>query len=331
MDSELALAYRRATDALTYVERCIITTHVNPDGDAVGSALATWHTLKALGASVTVILPSPAPANMLWMPGATDMEVYSPSAHDALIRSVDTIIVLDLNTLKRLDTLGAAIASSAAKIINIDHHTMPDAFAHIQVVDTDAAATCDMLVPILLPHAGAAMRAVSVCLYTGIMTDTGGFRFPRTTSELHRRVATLIDGGADPVRAYEEVFNQSGIERTRMLGQALTSLKTFYDGRLCVMVITRNDLKTHHCSVDDVEGYVHHTLAIAGVRMGVMIVELDGMIKCSFRSKGDTYVRDLASSFGGGGHVYAAGARIKGVGLDQAVRDVVAAAERYLQ
>jgi phosphoesterase RecJ-like protein len=172
--------------------------------------------------------------------------------------------------------------------------------------------------------------AVAQALYVGIMTDTGGFRFPRTTGRLHRTVADLIDAGADPVQAHEAIFNTSSIGRMNMLGEALCSLRTFYAGRLCVMVLTAADLKRHGCTTDDVEGYVHHTLVIDGVQMGIMIVELADQVKISFRSKGQTFVRDLAATFGGGGHVYAAGARIQGQTLDTVVHTVVERAETFL-
>jgi phosphoesterase RecJ-like protein len=248
-----------------------------------------------------------------------------------VINDVDTIVVLDLNTVKRLDGLGEAIVASKARIVNIDHHTHPQDFAHVQCVDTDSPATCAMLYRLISTSSTLTLPPdAAQCLYTGIMTDTGNFRFPRTDAWLHRAVADLIEHGADPVSAYELTFNQNSLERTRLLGAALASLQVHHNGRLCTMFVRASDLTSLHCSVDDTEGLVHHTLSLQGVTMGILFVETDDIVKCSFRSKGETYVRDLAARYGGGGHVYAAGARVKGRPFTDVTTEVIAAAAEVL-
>lgn len=307
--------------------RAIIVTHVNPDGDAVGSALGTWLWLRSRGVECTVILPNAAASNLQWMPGAEHMITYS-SRCDQLIREADLVLVLDLNTLQRLGELGTRIAESKATLINIDHHTYPQDFARLALIDTDACSTCALVAEIIIAIDGdkAITPDVANCLYTGIMTDTGSFRFFRTTEEVFRLAALLISKGADPVQTYEEVVNQSSFGRTRLLGIALASMQVHAVGQLCTMSVRRKDLLDTGCTVDDVEGFVHHTLSIAGVRAGILFVEVDGEVKCSFRSKGDTGVRDLAALFGGGGHIHAAGARIRQKSFDEAVPLVIEAA-----
>lgn len=307
--------------------RAIIVTHVNPDGDAVGSALGTWLWLRSRGVECTVILPNAAASNLQWMPGAEHMITYS-SRCDQLIREADLVLVLDLNTLQRLGELGTRIAESKATLVNIDHHTYPQDFARLALIDTDACSTCALVAEIILAIDGdkAITPDVANCLYTGIMTDTGSFRFFRTTEEVFRLAALLISKGADPVQTYEEVINQSSFGRTRLLGIALASMQVHAVGQLCTMSVRRKDLLDTGCTVDDVEGFVHHTLSIAGVRAGILFVEVDGEVKCSFRSKGDTGVRDLAALFGGGGHIHAAGARIRQKSFDEAVPMVIEAA-----
>ncbi len=307
--------------------RAIIVTHVNPDGDAVGSALGTWLWLRSRGVECTVILPNAAASNLQWMPGAEHMITYS-SRCDQLIREADLVLVLDLNTLQRLGELGTRIAESKATLVNIDHHTYPQDFARLALIDTDACSTCALVAEIIIAIDGdkAITPDVANCLYTGIMTDTGSFRFFRTTAEVFRLAALLISKGADPVQTYEEVVNQSSFGRTRLLGIALASMQLHAVGQLCTMSVRRKDLLDTGCTVDDVEGFVHHTLSIAGVRAGILFVEVDGEVKCSFRSKGDTGVRDLAALFGGGGHIHAAGARIRQKSFDEAVPLVIEAA-----
>ncbi|MDZ4744788.1 MAG: bifunctional oligoribonuclease/PAP phosphatase NrnA [bacterium] len=336
--------YKAAAEALTGAQNVVITAHINPDGDAVGSTLGLYHALKSKGKSVRVVLPTPVPTTMSWMPGAEVIEVFS--LNPALtLEGADTIVVLDLNSVSRLQDFGklisATIAASRAQantgvhrlvhIINIDHHTEPEDFADVQLVDTTAAATCQMLVEVLRHMPEVTISAdCATCLYTGIMTDTGSFHFPRTTAALHRVVAHLIERGADPVMVYDNVYNHSPVARMRMLGFALSSMTTHYAGRVCIMMIRLEDMQRFGCTIDDVEGYVHNTLAVDGVEVGIMLVELPSEIKCSFRSKGDVYVNELAKQFGGGGHVYAAGARVKNQTLQQVLDAVLDKASTIL-
>jgi phosphoesterase RecJ-like protein len=172
---------------------------------------------------------------------------------------------------------------------------------------------------------GSVPEAAAQCLYVGLMTDSGGFRFPRTTPEVFRLAAQLVESGADPVIAYEKVFNTNSVHRTRLLGHALAGM-ILHDGKLCTMTVTQADLAMYGCTIEDTEGFVHHTLSLEGVQMGVLFVELPGQIKCSFRSKGNVYVHALAASYNGGGHVHAAGARVPGRPLSEVMTEVVARA-----
>lgn len=319
--------YKQTAEALANAQKIVITAHINPDGDAIGSALGLYHVLRSAGKGVRVIMPTPVPSTMAWMPGMEVVEVYSLDP-TITFGDADTIVVLDLNSVSRLKDLGTLILSTRTatnvRIVNIDHHTEPEDFADVQLVDTTAAATCQMLVQVLALMPNVALSAdAATCLYTGIMTDTGSFHFPRTTSSLHRDVAFLIDAGADPVRIYDNVYNHSPVARMRMLGYALSSMTTHHNGRLCTMVIEQSDLLRFGCTTDDVDGYVHNTLAVDGVEIGVLLVELPNEIKCSFRSKGTVYVNELAKKFGGGGHVYAAGARVKDASLNDVLQLVI--------
>lgn len=314
------LAPENILTAIRSTRTAVITTHMNPDGDAIGSALGLWHLLRTLGCSATVMLPNAAPSNLMWMEGSGAMVVYGEDTAQ-ILTGADTIFVLDLNAVSRLGDLGAAIVSSTATIVNIDHHTYPEDFAAETWIDTDACSTAVMIAHIA-DAIGTYTPAMAMCLYTGIMTDTGSFRFPRTTSDVHRTVATLIDEGADPVRSYDEVMNRGSVGRTRLLGLALSNMGVHASGRLCTMVVRNADMQANNCTREDVEGFVSQTLALEGVTMGILFVELNDETKISFRSKGDTYVRDLAALYGGGGHVYAAGARVKGRAFDEVVAEV---------
>ncbi len=303
----------------------LITTHVNPDGDAIGSALGLMHVLEEIGGSgtvVNVVLPSPCPLNLRWLPGAERIVEYAGNPITA-----ECVVVLDLNAISRMGALGSAIATSPARIVNVDHHTFPEDFAHVQWIDVEASSTCQLIAMVSEPlfAATSMSRAAAQCLYVGLMTDSGSFRFPRTTPDVFRVAARLVEAGADPVEAYERVYNQNSLKRTQLLGHALSNLAVHHDGRVCTMMVTQQDLEYYGCSLEDTEGLVHYTLSIEGVMLGILFIELTGEVKCSFRSKGTTFVRDLAALYGGGGHLHAAGARIPGT-MIQVVTDVVARA-----
>lgn len=325
--------------------RFIITTHVNPDADAIGSALGMKFMLELIcghGTEVTIVLPSPCPSNLQWMPGSETMLVWSnDQTHSnacATLPSADCIIVLDLNTLSRLHTLGEAIAGHNVPIINIDHHTYPENFSDIQWIDTTAASTTQLVATLLLDYLSRnptqihepPVHSASACLYAGVMSDTGSFRFPRTTPFVFELAAWLVAHGADPVAAYENTYNTNSFKRTQLLGKALSGIQLHHDGKVCTLTVSQHDLDEYGCTVEDTEGLVHHTLTIEKVVMGILFIELPGLIKCSFRSKGTVYIRDLAAEYGGGGHVYASGAKIPNRSLQEVTAEVIAKALAYL-
>jgi len=312
--STLQLQYAQVNQALAALDEstsCCITTHVNPDGDAIGSVLAVWHVLGSRGCNARIVVPNRVSDNLRWLAGSENIEVYDASIHSDYLDSVAVCVVLDLSAAKRFEPIASHVLRSGCVRIVIDHHMEPEALGEVMCVDTTSAATCAMLVDVLEPlQTDGFAPEVAQALYLGINTDTGGFRFPRTDAPLLRKVAMLVEQGADPVRTYEELYNRSSFSRLVLLGEALAGMALHHDGATCIMLVRAGHLVKHGATSDDVEGFVHHTLTIAGVDVGVLMVELDDQIKLSFRSKGHTQVRDLAASFGGGGHGYAAGARV---------------------
>ncbi|MEY2719449.1 MAG: hypothetical protein RLZZ273_815 [Bacteroidota bacterium] len=319
-------------DAFDRCQRIVITTHINPDGDALGSSLGLYHWLQGRGKQVSVVIPNAAPANMAWLPGFEDLCYWDPSL-SPVIDSADLVVVLDLNAVSRLAELGQAIAQRGSLIVNIDHHTHPENFADLAWIDTDASSTCSMIASLIVESCGTdcVSESMATCLYTGIMTDSGSFRFPRTNASLFRTVASLVEQGADPVRIYDLVMNQGSVGRMQLLGRALSQMEVAADGQLCVMSVSQQDIAYYGCSLEDIEGFVQQTLTLQGVIMGILIVEIPGEIKISYRSKGSAYVRDLAAMYGGGGHVYAAGARVAGQSLQQIRQSVTQHAANYLK
>jgi phosphoesterase RecJ-like protein len=319
-----------ALSAIPITSACCITTHRHPDGDAIGSALAVWHALRLRGVLARVVLPTAPPRNLLWLPGAEHIETYGSEEHATYLHDVDTVIILDLNAVSRFAPISDHVMRPTCTRILVDHHIEPEHIAQHMLVDVTSPATCAMLVTVLQTLTPSGLSPdIAQCLYTGIYTDTGGFRFPRTDGNLFRSVADLVDAGADPVVTHERLYNQVPFCRMALLGKALASMRLEHDGSTALMVVTQEDIKQYHATTEDLDGFVHHTLSIEGVDAGILIADLGDQIKVSFRSKGAVYVRDIAAEFGGGGHLYAAGARLSGIPLNEAVERVIEAIGCY--
>lgn len=307
-------AIELASDAIKATRKAIITTHVNPDGDAIGSALALYNALRQLGKQAEIIIDSNIPSFLMFLDGADKIQSYNANRHNKQIKEADTIFFLDLNDIKRVRTMSNVCTESSAKKIMIDHHIDPQDFCNICIVDTFSSSTGELIWKILKSLNIEINKSIAESIYTAILTDTGSFRYDRTTGDLHRIVAELIDCGANPTVIYEEVYNQNSYNMTRLMGMAIASMELFYEGKLAVMTITDEMFRATQTNDDDIEGFVEKTLMIKGVQAGIMITEVrrrDEM-RISFRSKGKVNVRDLAFRFGGGGHLNAAGARVTG-------------------
>ncbi len=335
MQPEEFALYREAARALASVlsssNRIVLTTHVRPDGDALGSILGLGNALTARGKQPRLVLPSPIPASLKFLPGSDAIEVYDSSKHDALIATADVIVCLDFNVLDRLDVMASAVAASPAARLLVDHHLEPEAGFAIKLWDTEVASTAELVFAlVVLEFPDALSAAVATPLYTGILTDTGNFRFPRTTARTHRIVATLIEYGADPVAIAEALYDQNSPARLRLLGEVLRQLEIHCDGACVLLQLRRKDVLDAGAREEDTEGFVQHTLTVSGAQVGVLISELfdaNGGVKVSLRSKGTFDVARIAEELGGGGHRNAAGAVLKGVPLHTVRQRVLAMIE----
>jgi bifunctional oligoribonuclease and PAP phosphatase NrnA len=309
----------------------VLTTHIGPDGDGLGSEVALALYLKSLNKKTAILNHSPLPPFYDFLNVDGVIAQYNDAVHRSLVASADVIMVVDTNHPDRVaDIKGPILESKATKVI-IDHHLDPDPFATLSVIDDHSAATGEIVFRFLSSHQGFKFsREIATALYTAIMTDTGSFRFPKTDGDLHRAVATLIDAGADPVRIYQEVYERATPGRLHLLGRTLDSLATTHDGQVAYLTIPRSAFLETGTTETDADKFAPYALSVAGVRIGLMFTELDGVIKISFRSKGDISINKLAREFGGNGHKNAAGARISNGTLSDIVSRVLDRAKRYL-
>lgn len=289
----------------------IITSHVSPDGDAIGSMLALNHFIKKeFRKKPKLFITGGINHNLLFMDGSVEIMRYDDRVMEEII-SADLIFVLDLNDLSRLKEAGDAVSMSNAYKIMIDHHMEPKSFADIEFLDTNATSTGELIWKLIDSLDGKINTKMANALYTAIMTDTGSFRFDRTVSDTHRIIANLIDNGADPLMCYDEIYNQKSVQGLKLLGTALIKMDLYSEGRISIMSLENSDFDKADALEDNTEGFVHNTLSIKGVEVGAMLTEREkNEIRISLRSKGRYSVREVAAKFGGGGHQYAAGARV---------------------
>jgi phosphoesterase RecJ-like protein len=309
----------------------VLTTHLNPDGDALGSEVALACALRTHAPSVRIVNDSETPQQYRFLERHFPLEAFSTS-HDALLAGADLIIVLDANQLSRLGSMEASVRRSRATKVCIDHHPTPEPFAEVAVIDESTAATGQIIHSVIMALFPGEMTAhVASALYVALMTDTGSFRFPKTDAKLFRTVASLVEAGADPVALYDRVYNSGTVNRLQLLGKILSTLTTAHDGRVASLRVTRSMFEETKTDESDTENMINHALSIEGVEIALLFSEIPGWVKISFRSKGDIPVNALAREFGGNGHTNAAGARIENGDLGQIIGQVTARSRTYLQ
>ena len=297
-------------------KRPIITIipHTSPDGDAIGSTLGLYHFLKNQGHDVQVIAPTDFPDFLKWMPEADQILIYPDQESRAEQRIADSslIFTLDFNNLLRAKPLTPFLQKSLATFVMIDHHQQPDTYATITYSDEKASSTCELIYNTIvsLGSQEAINQTIAICLYTGIMTDTGGFRFSMTSPQTHRVAAVLLEKGANCAQIASEVLDSYSIDRLQLLGTVLDGLTYLKEYKTAYMSVSSKILKQFNFRKGDTEGFVNYGLRIKEAELAVIFIENeeDNLIKISFRSKTTLDVNLLARMyFNGGGHINAAG------------------------
>ncbi len=289
-------------------EKFVITSHVNPDGDAIGSELALARYIFSLGKKVRIINHSHTPEYLLFMLDEDEVFEYNSFDHDKEIAEADVIFLLDLNQWNRTGSLSESLQRSAAKVVCIDHHEYPDEISDILFIDTTKASTGELIYDLLVDARIKISYELALPIYVAILTDTGSFRFDRTTPDVHRIIAELLETGINPKAVYHKIYEQGTSGRIQLLGKALNSLQLCCNDKVSYMVITKTNLTETGTTDEDVEGFVNYCLTIKGVEVGLFFYEKEEEIKVSFRSAEKVPVNKFAAHFGGGGHFHAAGA-----------------------
>lgn len=333
VDESLAL---QAKDLVMQASDIVITAHVSPDGDAVGSALAMCHYLKSIGKKATVVLPNAFPAFFKWMPGAREIIIFKDCRRSAIgaINQADLIISQDYNELKRLGEEGmpAVVRGTNCKKLMIDHHLNPELFADVTISYPQMSSTCELLYRVLQIWNGGQLVAkdVAECVYTGMMTDTGSFSYNSNDPDIYYIVADLIRSGIDKDEIHRNVFNNYTADRYKMMGYALTKMEIIPEYGTSIITMSRAELNSFNYRKGDTEGFVNMPLSIKGVFFSAFLKEEDNLIKVSLRSQGDFPCNIVASeNFGGGGHLNASGGEAHGERLEDVAQRLRDALPRY--
>ncbi len=307
--------------------RFFLTSHVNPDGDAIGSLLAMNRLLLGLGREVTAFTTDPIPSNFRFLP-SSDLVVHTLDAVKG--KSFDLGIVMDSTDWERT---GKDIPSElgAIKVVNIDHHVSNKCFGDINYIDPAASAVGEMLYDVIQAMKAPIDSEVATCLYTAIMTDTGSFTYSNTTARAFEISERLVRCGAQPAKIAEEINENYSVSRLELLRLSLSSLEFSEDRRIGSMTITQKMFNETHTGPDVIEGFIDYPRFVAGVKVAVLFRELPrGGYKVSFRSRDTLDVSRVAGHFGGGGHVNASGCTVNG-DLAQVKRDVYSVTQRVLE
>lgn len=305
---------QRIKDAISAAEEIVVTNHMNPDGDAVGSALALAALLQAQQKRVRVIMPNRFPHNLAWMKGAEQCVFYDEQTAEAeqMVATADLIVHLDYNHLKRAGAMQEVLSQSKAQKLVIDHHQQPDDFPDILLSDATMSSTSEMIYHLVMAMDWQAYvdTAIAEALYTGIATDTGNFRFSSTTAQTHRAASFLLQCGTKPERVAQLVYDTNHPGRLRLLSKALDNMLVLPDHKAAIISLSEEDLDANDYRKGDTEGFVNYGLSLEGIEFSAFVYRREGYVKMSFRSKSSFDVNAFARQyFGGGGHKNAAGAR----------------------
>jgi phosphoesterase RecJ-like protein len=301
---------------LSTPKKIAIIPHRSPDGDAMGSTLAMYHFLLKLNHEPVVIAPNEFPEFLAWMPGSENVVIYEKDREKGtkMLQEAQLIFVLDFNAFHRTGEMEQVLSKLDAPFIMIDHHEKPDSFALVTYSDTSFGSTCEMVFNFIsfLDKKQLVDKTIATCIYTGILTDSGSFRFPKTTGTTHRIIADLIDLGAENTKIPALLFDNNSYDSLRLLGRALENMRIFPEFKTSYITLSQNELDTFNYVKGDTEGIVNYGLTIKGVVFAAIFIEHkdENIIKISFRSQGDFDVNQFARDhFNGGGHINAAGGK----------------------
>ena len=313
----------------------IFIPHSSPDADALGSCLALYHFFKSKN-EVNIISPNENTEILNFLPGSENVLNYERDKEkcENMIDKGDVIFTLDFNSLGRARNLSSLISKSSATTVMIDHHENPDNYADITISNSKMSSTCEMVYDFICSIDKSKIdNKIATCIYTGIVADTGSFRFPSTTSKTLKVGSELINHGVNVTEIFEKLHNNFQFNRLKLLGSTINNFKRIEGLPVVYTSITDNDQKVNNFKKGDSEGFVNFGLSVADILCSVLFIEKkdEGLIKISFRSKGDFKVNIFASKyFNGGGHEHASGG-ISRLSLKETEKKFIKDIKKYIK
>lgn len=301
------------SELLSFPKKIAIIPHKNPDGDALGSTLALYHFLNKRGHQATVVAPNDYPSFLTWLPGQEHIvkNTENPDKSKKIVKEASLIFTLDFNDLSRIEGLTRLVQEATIPVVMIDHHENPQNYAQLTYSDKDMSSTCEMVFQVIQALDPKGLTPdIANCLYTGIMTDTGSFKYSATTATTHRTIATLIEAGAENTAIHQKIYDTFTFDRLKLLGITLSNMKKIEGVPVVYIALNQATLNTCNFRKGDTEGFVNYGLSLKDIQMAVILIENEGerKIRMSFRSKGHFSVNEFARKyFSGGGHLNAAG------------------------
>lgn len=312
IDSDLI---KKAEILLEESTQIAIIPHSGPDGDAIGSSLALYQYLKKKGKTPKIISPSAYPVFLNWLPQNSEVMIYTngKKAAEDYLKSSDLVFIVDHNSFKRSGDLEKILQNLPAKKIMIDHHPEPEQIVDLMFSDTAMCATCELMYEFIeaLGDENLIDTHIAECLYTGIVTDTGGLSYNSSNPRTYQIVGDLLARGIDKSKIHSNVYDNFSTDRMKLLGHCLDQgLEVLSEYQTAIITLTKEDLLKFNYKDGDTEGFVNYPLSIQGMLVSVIFIEKEDMVKISFRSKGNVPINAVASAhFNGGGHMNAAGGR----------------------
>ncbi len=306
-------------DELLEGQHFVLTTHENSDGDGLGSEVALAKVLKALGKEVAIVNPTEVPPNYQFLKKLYPITLFDKKSEEAIqeLSLCDVVVLLDANLHDRMGSLWPHVSFAkelgALKIVCVDHHLEPDDFTDVMVCESYASSTGELVYGLISALQERLDRElftpeIAEALYVAVMTDTGSFRFPKSTPYVYQLAGDLVSKGADASEIYDKIYNSLTTSALKLLGAALSAITILDEGDISWLFISQDMIKATGSKLFDTDLIIRYLLSVPSVRVAVLIVEMqDGRTKASFRSRGNIYVNQFAKKYGGGGHMNAAG------------------------
>lgn len=307
-------------------QRFVITTHVNPDGDGLGSEIAFFHLLRKLGKEVSLINQDPPPVTYSFLDKEKNFCVYNRESHHDVFKTTDVLLAIDLSSPDRLGAVEEELKNGHIYSVCFDHHPPINKFADLHVVNENAASIGEMIYDLSKAMGVKLTKAIALGIYVSILTDTGSFKYTNTNSKTHEIAAELLKFGMKPYTIYKTIYENNSYSKILLLGKMLNTFQLDESGKLAWAVVTQKAIQEtgYNHGSEDKEGFIDILRSLNGIEAVLMFSEKEeDIIKVSLRSKGNIDVNKVASKFGGGGHPFAAGITMKGERLDPAIQKVL--------